>query len=154
MEEKTAQRPGERILIWFLLFFSIFILFQAIMIPGLDTLSSSGVFPIFISSIMIMTMLRLLWKKRAQYSILKIGDEFKKGTAIVFPKTVAVYAGILVLYILFLYPLHFWVSSYLFLLGSFVFLRGAKPFQALFIAAGLLVLIYFLFQYLFRVIFW
>ena len=154
MEEKTVQKPGEKILIWFLLFFSIFILVQAIMIPGLKSLSSSGVFPIFISSIMIMTMLRLLWKNRTQYSTRKISDEFKKGITLVFPKTVAVYAGILVLYILFLYPLHFWVSSYLFLLASFVFLRGAKPFQALFIAAGLLVLIYFLFQYLFRVIFW
>jgi hypothetical protein len=154
MEGKTEQKPGERILIWFLLFFSIFILIQAIMIPGLENLSSSGVFPIFISSIMIMTMLRLLWKKRAQFSTLKIGVDFRKGITIVFPKTVAIYAGILVLYILFLYPLHFWVSSYFFLLGSFVFLRGAKFFKALFFAAGLLVVIYFLFQYLFRVIFW
>ena len=154
MEEKTVQKPGEKILIWFLLFFSIFILVQAIMIPGLKSLSSSGVFPIFISSIMIMTMLRLLWKNRTQYSTRKIGDEFKKGIPIVFPKTVAIYAGILVLYILFLYPLHFWPSSFLFLLGSFVFLRGAKPLRALFIAAGLLVVIYLLFQYLFRVIFW
>ena len=36
MEEKTVQKPGEKILIWFLLFFSIFILVQAIMIPGLE----------------------------------------------------------------------------------------------------------------------
>ena len=85
---------------------------------------------------------------------LSYSSSFSTRITIVFPKTVAVYTGILVLYILFLYPLHFWVSSYLFLLGSFVFLRGAKPFQALFIAAGLLVVIYFLFQYLFRVIFW
>ncbi|RPJ04441.1 MAG: tripartite tricarboxylate transporter TctB family protein [Deltaproteobacteria bacterium] len=154
MEEKIEKRPGERILIWFLLLFSVFILIQAIMIRGLESLSSSGVFPIFIASIMIMTMLRLLWKKRAQYSALKIRDDFKKGIPIVFPKTVAIYAAILVLYILLLYPLHFWVSSYLFLVGSFVFLRGARPLQSLFIGAGLLVVIYFLFQYLFRVIFW
>jgi hypothetical protein len=140
MEEKTVQKPGEKILIWFLLFFSIFILVQAIMIPGLKSLSSSGVFPIFISSIMIMTMLRLLWKNRAQYSTRKIGDEFKKGIPIVFPKTVAIYAGVLILYILFLYPLHFWPSSFLFLLGSFVFLESLWAF----IAAGLLVVIYFL----------
>ncbi len=154
MEEKIERRPGEKILVWFLLCFSIFILVEALMIRGLENLSSSGVFPIFISSIMIMTMLRLLWKNRAQYAAVKISEEWSKGVSIVFPKMVVVYAGILILYILLLYPLHFWLSSYLFLVGSFVFLRGAKLLQSLFIGAGLLVVIFFLFQYLFRVIFW
>ena len=154
MEEKATQRPGERILIWFLLLLSVFILIQAIMIPSLENLSSSGVFPIIIASIMIMSMLQVLWKNRARYSAFKIGDEFQKAIPIVFPKTVAVYTGILILYILLLYPLHFWLSSYLFLIGSFLFLKGAKILQSLFIAAGMLVAIYFLFQYIFRVILW
>ena len=154
MEDKITQRPGERILIWFLLLFSIFILVNAFMIPHLKNLSSSGAFPIFIGSIMILCTLRILWKNHARYSALKIGEEIEKATHLVFPKTVAVYTAILILYILLLYPLHFWVSSSLFLVGSFLFLRGAKIIRSLFIAAALLTAIYFLFQYLFRVIFW
>jgi hypothetical protein len=154
MVEKSEQKPGERIVIWFLLLLSIFILVQAIMIPHLDNLSSSGVFPIFIALIMISSISSLLWKNRARYSALKIGEEFKKAIPLVFPRAVAIFATILILYIFLLYPLHFWVSSYLFLVGSFVFLKGAKIVHAFVIAAGLLVVIYFLFQSLFRVIFW
>jgi putative tricarboxylic transport membrane protein len=154
MEDKITARPGERILIWFLLLFSIFILVQAFMMPHLENLSSSGAFPIFIASIMILCTLRILWKNHARYSALKIGEEIEKATHLVFPKTVAAYTAILILYILLLYPLHFWVSSSLFLIGSFLFLRGAKIIRSLFIAAALLTAIYFLFQYLFRVIFW
>ena len=154
MEEKLEQRPGERILLWFLLVFSIFILIQAFMIPHLENLSSSGAFPIFIASIMILSTLRILWKNHVRYSTFKIGEEFEKAIPLVFPKAVAIYTAIIILYILLLYPLHFWVSSYLFLVGSFLFLKGAKILRSLFIGAGLLVVIYFLFQYLFRIIFW
>ena len=154
MEEKSEQKPGERIVIWFLLLLSIFILIQAIRIPHLENLSSSGVFPIFIALIMISSVSSVLWKNRARYSAFKIGEEFKKAIPLVFPRAVAAFAMILILYIFLLYPLHFWVSSYLFLVGSFVFLKGAKILHAFVIAAGLLVVIYFLFQSLFRVIFW
>jgi putative tricarboxylic transport membrane protein len=154
MEENSEQKPGERIVIWFLLLLSIFILIQALMIPHLENLSSSGVFPIFIALIMISSVLRILWKNRARYSALKIGAEFDMAIPLVFPRAVAIFATILTLYIFLLHPLHFWISSYLFLVGSFVFLKGAKILRALLIAAGLLVVIYFLFQYLFRVIFW
>jgi hypothetical protein len=154
MEGKSEQRPGERIVIWFLLLLSIFILIQAMTIPHLETLSSSGVFPIFIALIMISSVLRILWKNRARYSALRIGEEFKEAIPVLFPGAVAIFATILTLYIFLLYPLHFWVSSYLFLVGSFVFLKGATILRALLIAAGMLVVIFFLFQYLFRVIFW
>lgn len=154
MEDKITRRPGERILIWFLLLFSIFILVQAFMMPHLENLSSSGAFPIFIGSIMILCTLRILWENHARYSALKIGEEIEKAIPLVFPKTVAAYTAILILYILLLYPLHFWVSSYLFLVGSFLFLKGAKILRSFFIAAALLGVIYLLFQYLFRVIFW
>jgi len=154
MEDKVEQRPGERILLWFLLAFSIFILIQAFILPNLKDLSSPGAFPIFIISIMILSVLRILWKNRRHHSAFKIGEEFGKAIPLAFPKTVAAYTAILILYIFLLYPLHFWASSYLFLVGSFLFLKGAKIFQSFLIAAGMLVAIYLLFQYLFRVILW
>ena len=154
MEDKITQRPGERIVLWFLVAFSIFILIQALMLPNLQNLSSPGAFPIFIISVMILSVLRVLWKNHTRYSAFKIGEEFEKAVPLVFPKTVAAYTAILILYIFLLYPLHFWVSSYLFLVGSFLFLKGAKIFRSFFIAAGMLAAIYLLFQYLFRVILW
>jgi hypothetical protein len=154
MDDKITHRPGERILLWFLLAFSLFILIQAIMLPNLKDLSSPGAFPIFIISIMIFSVLRILWKNRRHHSAFKINEEFGKAIPLVFPRNVAAYTGILILYIFLLYPLHFWVSSYLFLVGSFLFLKGAKIFRAIFIATGMLVAIYLLFQYLFRVILW
>ena len=154
MEEKIEQTPGERILLWFLLAFSIFILIQAFRLPNLHNLSSPGAFPIFVISIMILSVLRVLWKNRTRHSALKTGEEFGKAIPFVFPKNVAIYAAILILYIFLLYPLNFWVSSYLFLVGSFLFLKGAKIFRSFFIAAGMLAAIYLLFQYLFRVILW
>jgi hypothetical protein len=154
MEDKMTQTPGERILLWFLVAFSIFILIQAFMLPNLQNLSSPGAFPIFVISIMILSVLRVLWKNRTHHSAFKIGEEFGKAIPLVFPKTVAAYTAILILYIFLLYPLHFWVSSYLFLVGSFLFLKGAKIFRSFFIGAGMLAAIYLLFQYLFRVILW
>lgn len=154
MEEKTKQRPGERILLWFLLAISIFLLIQAFLLPNLKNLSSPGAFPIFIISVMILSVLRILWKSRTHHSTYKLSEEFGKAIPLVFPKTVAAYTAILILYIFLLYPLHFWVSSYLFLVGSFIFLKGAKVLRSIFIAGGMLVAIYLLFQYLFRVILW
>jgi len=155
MEDKIEHNPpGERILLWFLFLFSIFILVQAFMMPHLTNLSSSGAFPIFIASIMLLCTVSILWKNHTRYSAFKIGEEIEKAIPLVFPKTVAIYTVIVILYILLLYPLHFWVSSALFLIGSFLFLRGAKIIRSFFITAAFLTVSYFLFQYLFKVIFW
>jgi hypothetical protein len=67
---------------------------------------------------------------------------------------VVAYIGVLVLYILLLNPLHFWVSSYLFLVGSFLLLKGAKLLRGLIIGAGMLAVIWLLFQYIFRIVLW
>jgi len=154
MEEKIEQRPGERILLWFLLALSIFVLTQAFRIPHLDNLSSSGAFPIFIASILILSSLRILWKNRKRYAALRFGEELGQVGHFVFPKIVTIYAAVLILYILLLYPLHFWVSSALFLIGSFILLKGANIWKSLIIAAGTLGAIYLVFQYIFKVILW
>ncbi len=154
MEEKIAARPGERIFVWFLLTLSIFALTQAIRIPGLETLSSSGAFPIFVCSVLILSSLWILWKNRKRYSLLKLKEEVAAARPFVFPRTVLIYAIILVLYIFSLSPLHFFVSSYLFLVGSFVFLKGTSIWRSFFVAIGILAGIYVFFQYIFKVILW
>jgi putative tricarboxylic transport membrane protein len=153
-QEQIERRPGERIVLWFLLGVSVFILITALMIPHLENLSSSGAFPIFIALVMMGSTLSVLWKSRARLAAFKIGDECTKAVPFVFPRTVAIFTGILILYILLLEPLHFWVSSFLFLIGSFVFLKGAGWVRSIIIAVGMLVAVYLLFQYIFKVILW
>lgn len=154
MEERIKQRPGERIFIWFLLALSVFALSQALRIPGLQTLSSSGAFPIFVCLILILSSIQILWKNRDRYSSLKLKEELGAARLFVFPRTVLIYAIILVLYIFSLSPLHFFVSSYLFLVGSFIFLKGTSIWRSFFIAVGMLAGIYLFFQYIFKVILW
>jgi putative tricarboxylic transport membrane protein len=154
MEEKTQQRPGERILLWFILAFSIFAFTTALMIPHLEHLSSSGAFPIFITFIMIASAVRILWKNRIRYAALSFGEEMNQAQSFALPKIVVGYTAILILYILLTAPLHFLPSTYLFLVGSFLFLKGSNLWKSLLIAAGMLAVIYVLFQTIFKVILW
>ncbi|HSB04136.1 MAG TPA: tripartite tricarboxylate transporter TctB family protein [Thermodesulfobacteriota bacterium] len=154
MEERMKGRPGERILLWFLLMFSLFALLQAFRISKLESLSSPGAFPIFICAVLVQSTIWMLWKNWNRYSSFGFKEEIGQARVFVFPKTVFIYATILILYILLLAPLHFFVSSYLFLVGSFIFLKGTSIRRSFFVAAGMLAAIYLLFQYIFKVILW
>lgn len=154
MPAQTPDRPGERIFIWLLLAVGMFVLITALKIPNLENLSSSGVFPIFVGSILILTMVHVLWKNRKRYATSTLRDECKQVPAFVLPITVFGYAGILLLYILTTAPLHFIPSSFAFLVISFIFLRAASPLRSVIIGAGTLAGIYILFQTIFKVILW
>ena len=153
MEENTERRPGERIVIWFLLALSVFVSVVAWLMPR-ETLSSSGAFPLFIGSVMILSVLRILWKERKVFASWKWREELSLIQPFVLPWEVASYIGVLVVYIVVTSSLGFWVSSYLFLVGSFLLLKGARPIKALIIGIGMLVVIWLLFQYIFRIILW
>ena len=154
MEEKTQQRPGERIMLWFLLALSLFAFIAALMIPHLEHLSSSGAFPILITTIMIGSAVRILWKNRKQYAALPLGEEMRQARPFALPKIVIGYTAILLAYILVTAPLHFLPSTYLFLAGSFIYLKGSNLWKSFVIAALMLAIIYFLFQTVFTVILW
>jgi putative tricarboxylic transport membrane protein len=154
MEEKTQQRPGERILMWFILAISLSAFIVALRIPHLEHLSSSGAFPIFITFIMIASAIRILWKNRKQYAVLTLAEEVRQAQPFAAPKIVAGYTVILILYILLTAPLHFLPSSYLFLVGSFLFLKGSNLWKSFLIAAFMLAIIFGLFQTIFKVILW
>jgi putative tricarboxylic transport membrane protein len=154
MTEHTQQRPGERIFLWLLLAFGIFVLITALMIPHLENLSSSGVFPIFIASILILTVVRVLWQNRKRYAALTLREECRQVPAFALPVTVIGYAFILLLYILTTAPLRFLPSSFAFLVISFIFLKGASPLRSVIIGVGTLAGIYVLFQTIFKVILW
>jgi putative tricarboxylic transport membrane protein len=154
MTEGTAQRPGERIFLWLLLAFGFFVLITAFMIPHLENLSSSGAFPIFIASVLILSVVRVLWKQRGRYAALSLPEELKRVRPFALPGTVLGYAIILVLYILTTAQLHFLSSSFGFLVISFIFLKGASPLRSVMIGAGTLAGMYVLFQTIFKVMLW
>ena len=154
MKDNIQQRPGERIMIWILLAFSVFALVMALQIPKLDHLSSSGVFPIFTASIMIASAIAILWKNHKRLNALPLGEELHQTRSYAFPKLVIGYTAILMAYVLLTAPLHFLPSTYLFLAGSFIFLKGDKLWKSLVIAAVTLAIIYVLFQTIFQVILW
>jgi hypothetical protein len=132
---------------------SLFMFVAALQIPHRG-LSSSGAFPLLVASVMFLSILRILWKDRKVFSSWKWTEEIPRIKPFAFPREVVAYAVVLILYILLLYPLHFWVSSYLFLVGSFLLLKGAKPFRGLIIGAIMLAVIWLLFEYIFRIILW
>lgn len=154
MTEHTAQRPGERLFLWALLIFSVFILITALMIPNLEHLASSGAFPIFIASILILSTVRVLWRNRGRYAASTVREELRQVRPFVLPMNVIGYAGILLLYVLTTAPLGFLPSSFGFLVISFIFLKGTSPARSVIVAAGTLAGIYLLFHTVFRVILW
>ena len=154
MPTQTPYRPGERIFIWLLLAFGVFVLITALTIPHLENLSSSGVFPIFAGSILILTMVHVLWHNRKRYAASTLREECTQVPSFVLPITVVGYAGILLLYIVTTAPLHFIPSSFAFLVISFIFLKAASPVRSVIIAVGTLAGIYGLFRTIFKVILW
>ena len=153
MEEKIERKPGERFLMWFLLALSLFIFIVAWLMPH-DSFSSSGAFPLFIGAVMFLSILRILWKERKVFASWEWKEELSQTKPFAFPRQVVAYIVVLVLYILLLNPLHFWVGSYLFLVGSFLLLKGANLLRGMIIGAGMLVVIWLLFQYIFRIVLW
>jgi putative tricarboxylic transport membrane protein len=153
MEENTERKPGERFLMWFLVALSLFVFIVAWYMPH-ESYASMGAFPLFIGAVMLLSILRILWKERKVFASWQWKEELAQASPFAFPKLVVSYIGVLVLYILLLNPLHFWVASYLFLVGSFLLLKGAKIVRALIIGAIMLAVIWFLFQYIFRIVLW
>ena len=153
MEENTERKPGERFLMWFLVALSLFVFIVAWYMPH-ESYASMWAFPLFIGAVMLLSILRILWKERKVFASWQWKEELAQASPFAFPKLVVSYIGVLVLYILLLNPLHFWVASYLFLVGSFLLLKGAKIVRALIIGAIMLAVIWFLFQYIFRIVLW
>jgi hypothetical protein len=153
MEGNTERKPGERILTWFLLALSLSVVVAAWRMPH-ETLSSSGAFPLFIGSVMILSVLRVLWKEWKVFASWKWREERSLIQPFVLPREVSFYIGVLVVYIVVTVSLGFWISSYLFLVGSFLMLKGARLFKALIIGVVMLAVIWLLFQYIFRIILW
>jgi hypothetical protein len=153
MEDNAERKPGERFLMWFLAALSLFVIVVAYRMDH-SNFSATGTFPLFVGTVMLLSILRILWKERKVFASWKWRQELSEVKPFAFPPLVVAYTGVLILYILLLYPLHFWLASYLFLVGSFLLLKGANLLKGLMIGAVMLAVIWFLFQYIFRIVLW
>ncbi|ANG61693.1 hypothetical protein A8C75_03860 [Marinobacterium aestuarii] len=153
---KIARKlhPGEAVISWLLLAFSAFVLYQAIAISGFSGLSTPGAFPVVSSAIMTGAMLCLVVQNWRIARRIPKQDKPPAWRVIneLMPLRIVLFTALIVAYMFLLQPLGFLISTFLFLCCGFIYLRGSTPLRSILIAAVAVVVIYGLFNYLFRVV--
>lgn len=154
MKERRTLHLGETAFTWLMLAFSLFVLVQAYRISGFSSVSSPGMFPMLAAAAMVISLVLLLLDNRQakKPDAHDLKDELWRAAQNIFLPEILIYSGIIVLYMILIEPLHFLPSSFLFLAGSMMYLKGSTPVKALFISVGTLGGIYLIFRTLFRVI--
>ncbi|GAK56378.1 hypothetical protein U27_03340 [Candidatus Vecturithrix granuli] len=154
MKERRTLHLGETVFTWLLLAFSFFVLVLAYRISGFSSVSSPGMFPMLAAAAMAISAALLLLNNRQaeKPDAHDLKDELWRAVKDIFRPEILVYSGIIVLYMILIEPLHFLPSSFLFLAGSMIYLKGSTPVKALLISTGTLGGIYLVFRTLFRVI--
>lgn len=154
MNSQRKLESGEGVFTWVLLIFAVVVLVMAYQISGFSSVSSPGSFPMVAAVIMVSSLVALIVENRkaTKPDVTGFVDELRKARQEVFQPTFLIYVAIILLYMILLQPFHFLPSSFLFLLGSIVFLKGSTPVKALIISVLLLLCIYAIFHYLFRVV--
>ncbi len=154
MTQTRKLHPGELAISWLLLALSLFILYQAYRISGFSGLSSAGAFPIASAAIMSGCMLYLVIANLRISRNTPADEKHPAWVAIgeLLPRRIVLFTLLIVAYMLLLQPLGFLVSTFLFLCGGFIYLRGSGPVRSVLIAAGAVAVIYGIFHYLFQVV--
>ena len=154
MDKDRKLRTGENFFAWILLLFSLFVLLQAYFISGFSSISSAGTFPMAASAVMVVSSCLILLKNRRfeKPETRNLRDELAQAAKAVLPYKFLIYTVIVVAYVTLLQPLHFLPSSFAFLVISIIYLKGTTVPKALIISISILVFIYILFQYVFRVV--
>jgi len=152
MKKTRKLRTGEATFVWVLLLFSCATLFLAYRIAGIK-LCSPGTFPVAASVVMVITLGLVLLENRTLTKPDTTGfkDELKKAVNRMLPGRIVVYIFIIFAYMLAIKPLHFFPSSFVFLLISTIYLKGTTWKEAVFITAGALLAVYLIFQFIFQV---
>ena len=147
-------KAGENFFAWLLMAFSLFVFFQAFRISGFSSISSPGTFPMGAAAVMILSMGIVLVSnyRRPKPDAESIKEELQLAAASVLPRIFLVYIAVIIIYMVLIEPLRFLPSSFAFLLGSMLYLKGSRPLKALLIASGTMAGIYMIFQYVFRVV--
>jgi putative tricarboxylic transport membrane protein len=151
---KRKLQPGETVFSWILMLFSCFVLVLAWRISGFSSVSSPGAFPMAAAVVMVISMVSLVISNHKEQKSESEGlvVELRVALQDIFKPVFLIYTAIILLYMVLLQPLHFLPASFLFLVGSIIYLKGSSPLKSLGISAGLLASIYTIFHFLFRVV--
>ena len=106
------------------------------------------------AAVMVLSMVLILVdnRKMKKPDVFGPADELRRAAKEVLSKVFLVYTAIIIVYMIFIEPLHFLPSSFAFLFVSMLYLKGSTFFKSLIITAVSLAGIYFIFQYVFRVV--
>ena len=137
-----------------MLAFSSFVLIQAYLISGFSSIDSPGTFPMGAGAVMVVSSVLVLIKNHRLKPARPVTftEEMHQAAATVLPRVFLVYCVIIIAYMLLIRPIHFFPASFAFLLISMIYLKGSGWLRSLLIAAGMLICIYTVFQYFFRVV--
>ncbi|MDP9941938.1 tripartite tricarboxylate transporter TctB family protein [Ectopseudomonas alcaliphila] len=144
---------GERTFCVLLLLASLVVFYLAYQISGFSSVNSPGAFPIGVALVMILSAVKIAVELigKAKPDCNGWLDAFRQFRNTHFPKRTLVFGLLAVAYLAAIQWVSFYVSTFLFLVLSIVYLRGGRVLNAILIAAVLLVLIYLLFSLAFSV---
>lgn len=153
MNKTDKMLVGERTFCALLLVFSLVIFYLAYQISGFSSANSPGAFPIGVALVMILSAVKIAFELvgKARPGCSGWLDAFQQFRRQHFPKAVLIFGLLAVTYLAAIQWVSFYVSTFLFLVLSIVYLRNGRVLNAILIAAVLLVLIYLLFSLAFSV---
>lgn len=159
---EREQRPtGQTAFNGILLLLSLVVLGLAWQISGF-AICAPGTVPMGAAAVMVAAMVTVLVKERRSggTGAEEAGEQPAEQAAVlpatpvkrIFTREFVSYSLLIVLYVSAIPFIHFLPASFLFLLGSILVLRGARPLPALLISAGILGFVAVVFVYLFNII--
>jgi amino acid transporter len=154
MNKTDKMLVGERTFCVLLLVFSLVIFYLAYQISGFSSVNSPGAFPLGVALVMILSAVKISTELigKAKPDCSGWLDAFRQFRNTHFPKRTLVFGLLAVTYLAAIQWVSFYVSTFLFLVLSIVYLRGGKRvLNAVMIAGVLLVMIYLLFSLAFSV---
>lgn len=153
MKKIRRRRSGEQAFAWMLMAFSVAVLILAYRISGFKSVSSPGAFPMAAAAVMVVSMALVLIEnlRMRKPKVAGVRDEMRRAFNRMLPWIIIIYTGIIVGYAVLIQPVHFFPASFIFLFVSMVYLRGTTWLRALLITTGVLICIYIIFQFAFRV---
>ncbi|HCX03774.1 MAG TPA: hypothetical protein DHM42_04745 [Clostridiales bacterium] len=150
--EKRKMINGEKGFVYILFGFSLVTLYFAIQIFKKEvSFSSPGFFPVFVSSIMIITSI-LIWREMKKLSPSKSKNKVKETINSMLNRRIVVSIILIFIYAFLLGIVGFEISTLLFLFSIMMFLKAGKWFKVLIISSVTLGVIIVIFSTIFNVI--
>lgn len=150
-DQQPGRQPGELAFSLLLLVASLFLAWQAWRIAGFASLSSAGVMPMLATGTMAVSGLVIMGQTARRRAAAGHGGA-RRFLAEVTPPRLALFAGMIVLYMLALEPAGFLLSSFVFLFAGMAFLHRRSLVVSLVVSATSLALIWFVFRHVFAVV--